>query len=474
MTKKPNILFLFVDDMQHNAINALGNSEVITPNLDELMENGVCFTHAHIPGGTFGAVCMPSRAMLHSGRSLYHIDGLGEEIPDEHTTIGEHLLANGYNSFGTGKWHNGHKSFARSFNAGSDIFFGGMYDHWKVPVYNYDPTGEYSRTVKDVMNPAFNDPQTTDRRMDHCHWGEHSTDLFVESACEYLREYDSDKPFFLYLSYLAPHDPRSMPEKYLNMYDINNITLPPNAYPVHPFDFGVFPIRDEVLTDVPRDPEVTRKEILSYYAMITHLDESVGRVIETLKQQGMYEDTIIIFSGDNGLAIGQHGLFGKQNAYEHSIRVPLIMSGPGIPKNQRRDCYLYLLDIFPTICEYAGLEVPTSVEGIGFKKVVDDPSKETRDLIFSTYADKVRSIKDKRYKILQYKCRDLRKTQLFDLVNDPWEMNDLSGEKEMQPIIHDLRAKLKQYAEDWDDQKSPEGNRYWTEYLQVENDTFGW
>ena len=143
MPSKPNIVFFFTDDQRFNTIHALGNDEIITPNIDRLVANGVAFTHAHIPCGTSGAVCMPSRAMLNTGRSLFHIEGAGQSIPDDHTTIGEALQGAGYRTFGTGKWHNGARAYARSFTDGDEIFFGGMADHWNVPAFHYDPTGQY-------------------------------------------------------------------------------------------------------------------------------------------------------------------------------------------------------------------------------------------------------------------------------------------------------------------------------------------
>ena len=141
--KKPNVLLLFTDDQRSDTIATLGNDVVKTPNLDKLIARGTAFTHAHIPSGTSGAVCMPSRAMLHSGRTLYHLHGPGNQIPEEHTTMGEMFQSNGYRTFGTGKWHNGKPAFARSFTDGDEIFFGGMSDHWNVPVHHYDPSGKY-------------------------------------------------------------------------------------------------------------------------------------------------------------------------------------------------------------------------------------------------------------------------------------------------------------------------------------------
>jgi len=470
MKKKPNILFLFADDMRYDTIHALGDPQIITPNLDELAESGTCFSNAHIPGGSFAAVCQPSRAMLNSGRSLFHLQDLGAHIPPEHTCLGENLKNNGYNTFGTGKWHNCYESYARSFTSGAEIFFGGMYDHWKVPVYNFDPTGEYPKVVNDVMDPGY-DNLMVPRRCDHSNLGVHSTDLFADAACDYIHSYqDKENPFYMYVAFMAPHDPRTMPQEFRDMYDLDKISLPPNFYKQHPFDFGVSRVRDEALLSNPRDENEVKIQIRDYYAMISHLDAAVGRVVKALKESGMYEDTIILFSADNGLAVGQHGLLGKQSTYEHSIHVPFIISGPSIPKNEKRDSYIYLMDIYPTLCEYANVEIPQSVEGTSFKSVVEDVNVHTRDMLFSVYADKVRSIKDYQYKLIEYKCENLRKTQLFNIAEDPWETNDLSYCEDKQSIIHELRKKLREYAEKWDDTKSDEGKRFWTEYLRVQPD----
>ena len=464
--KKKNILFLFADDMKYSTIHALGNPEIKTPNLDELVRTGTSFVNAHIPGGSFAAVCMPSRAMLNTGRSLFHINHFGESIPEEHALLGETFLKNGYNSFGTGKWHNCTRSYARSFNDGAEIFFGGMYDHWKVPVYHFDETKEYPNRRQDVMNPAF-DNYTLPRIYDHINGGVHSTDLFANAACDYLKNYNSDKPFYMYVAYMAPHDPRSMPQEFRDMYKPEEISLPVNFYKEHPFDFGVKNVRDECLLPLPRDEEAVKKEIRDYYAMISHLDSTVGKIVSTLKETGKYEDTIILFSADNGLAVGEHGLLGKQSNYEHSIKVPFIISGPGIPQNEIRDSYIYLFDIFPTLCEYADIPVPDTVEGKSFKAVIDNGSLRTRDYIFASFGDKVRSIKDYEYKLIEYKCGDMRRTQLFHIKEDPMEMNDLFWNKDVQPIVQHMREKLYEYMKEWGDLDMEEGQRFWLEYKKV-------
>ncbi len=137
----PNILFLFTDDQRFDTIRALGNDQIHTPNLDYLVRNGTAFTNAYIMGGTSPAVCMPSRAMMLTGRTLFHIEGRGEGIPAAHRILPEHFRQAGYETFGTGKWHNGPDLTVVRYR--SAIFFGGMDDHWNVPACDFDPSGQY-------------------------------------------------------------------------------------------------------------------------------------------------------------------------------------------------------------------------------------------------------------------------------------------------------------------------------------------
>ena len=222
---KPNILLILTDDQRFNTIHALGNPEIQTPNLDRLAAEGAAFTHAHIPGGTSGAVCMPSRAMLHSGVTLFHLYEAGSAIPREHTTLGQCFREQGYTTIGIGKWHNGTESYARSFTDGDNIFFGGMWDHWNVPVCSFHPDGRYENKIQVIPNfQHANHPM--ELIAERIRPGVHSTELLTESALSFLRqEQDREQPFLLSLAYLAPHDPRSMPERFRNMYDPEKLHL---------------------------------------------------------------------------------------------------------------------------------------------------------------------------------------------------------------------------------------------------------
>jgi len=467
MEKKPNILFFLTDDQRHDTIAALGNNEIKTPNIDRLVRNGTTFNQAHIPCGTVGAICMPSRAMIHTGRTLFHIENDGQNIPDKHALIGETFKLSGYNTFGTGKWHNCRKSFTRSFSDGDEIFFGGMSDHWNVPVYHYDLKGEYETKLKYIEEPEKNN-LIKYNYCDHVHAGKHSSELFCEAAREWLINYDSKNPFFLYIAFMAPHDPRSMPDEFLKMYDPDEIDLPENFMPQHEFDYGIYNGRDEVLSSYPRNPDSIRKHIAEYYGMISHLDCEIGKTIDALKATGKYEDTVIVLAGDNGLALGQHGLMGKQNGYEHSIRVPLVLAGPGIPKGEIRDTYAYLLDLFPTLCEIVGIDIPASVEGRSLMPAIKDNNIKIRDSIYFAYGSVLRGIKNSQYKLIEYRVKNLRKTQLFDIVKDPAEMNNLSHLTEYEDIKKDLTNRLLEYKNIWDDEKHEASKKFWSRYNDFE------
>lgn len=457
MSRPSNLLFFFTDDQRFDTIRALGNDQIHTPNLDRLVASGTAFTRAHIPGGTCGAVCMPSRAMLHTGRGLFHLEREGQDIPSEHTTLGECFQQAGYKTFGVGKWHNGKTAYARSFTCGAEIFFGGMEDHWNVPVHRFDPTGRYDTTCPVVPDP-WSSNAVTFRDCDHVVAGKHSTDLFTDAAIQFIREQGADGPFLTYVSLMAPHDPRTMPERFLNLYNPTEITLPENFLPEHSVDTGALRIRDELLAAFPRDPGDIRRHIAEYYAMISHLDEAFGRIIHALQEAGVFDNTLIVVAGDNGLALGQHGLMGKQNLYDHSVRVPLILAGPGIPKGVKRESLVYLLDLFPTLCDLTGLDVPASVEGRSFRSCLNDPGARVREDLYLAYADSLRGITDGKFKLIEYACGV---SQLFNLRSDPLERRNLAEEDACAETLVRLRRRLVQHAKEGDDERHSTGKVFW-------------
>lgn len=460
---QPNILLFMVDDQRFDTIHALNNLSIFTPNLDRLCARGTVFTHAHIPGGTCAAVCMPSRAMLHTGRTLFHLAGEGQEIPAGHTLLGEVFQAAGYQAFATGKWHNGRAAFARSFSAASQIFFGGMDDHWNVPIYHFDPAGRYEKQLLFVRDP-YRSNTVELRDGDHIAAGVHSTDLFVDAALEFLDRRDLDRPFFLYVALMAPHDPRTMPEKFHSMYDPAEIALPENFLSQHPYDTGDLHVRDELLAQIPRQPGEICRHIAEYYAMISHLDDALGRLLDRLDALGLAETTLVVFTSDNGLALGQHGLMGKQNLYDHSLRVPLIFAGPKIPTGQRISDLVYLLDLFPTLCEYCALEIPPSVEGCSLLSSWNGSAAASRESLYLAYRGSLRGVKNRDFKLIEYASGS---TQLFCLASDPAEKHNLAGLPEYASTLACLRQQLCRLRDEWEDRRHPQGEHFWDQRREV-------
>ena len=468
MKKKPNVLFIITDDQRFDTIHALGNSEIITPNLDKLAARGTAFVRAHIAGGTCGAVCMPSRAMVLSGRNPFHLEELGGNIPPQHKTLAETFKNNGYETIGLGKWHNGCPAYARSFTQGAKIFFGGMWDHWNVPTCRYDLTGEYDNVINFVVD-FFKDNQPLAQHCDEFDPGKHSSTLLTDAAIELLnKNAGGENPFFMYLAFLAPQDPRTMPDEFKEMYDPEKITLPPNFREIIDTNYPLMVHRDEHLAAYPRKEDEIKRHIAEYYAMITHLDFEIGRLLEALRQSGEEENTIIVFTGDNGLAVGQHGWLGKEDIYEHGIRVPLILAGPGIKENVRNDAYVYLYDVFPTLCEMAGIETPESVDGKSFAALLDgEHGEEFRDELYLIFDEFVRGVKNERYKLIEYRNGEEegdKWTFLYDIKNDPWETENLALRDEFQPLVAELRAKILKHRDEWEEQSHPWGVNFWKRF----------
>lgn len=348
---RPNVLFLFSDDQRADTIAALGNTHLQTPNLDRLVKEGTAFTRTYCMGSNQGAVCVPSRAMLMSGRTLYRVQEQLKGVP----TWPESFASAGYRTFLTGKWHNGAPSALRVFQDGKAVFLGGMGNPDAIP-------------VQDMASPDAGGPrQFVNKRTVE----KHCVELFADKAVEFLQaQKQGAQPWLCYVAFNAPHDPRKAPSEWHERTNANKPPVPANFLPVHPFNNGEMTVRDEKLAPWPRTEAVIRQELADYYAAIMFMDAQVGRILETLRATGQDEKTIIVFTSDHGLAIGSHGLMGKQSLYDHSMHSPLILTGPGVPKGEKRDALCYLLDVYPTLGELAGVPKPEGSEGLSLVPVL--------------------------------------------------------------------------------------------------------
>jgi arylsulfatase A-like enzyme len=275
----------------------------------------------------------------------------------------------------------------------------------------------------------------------------HISAEFAYAAIRFLRQ-PVDQPFFLHVNFTAPHDPLFFPPGFERRYAADQLPLPPNFLPQHPFDHGNLRGRDELLWPFPRTPADVRDELAAYYAVISHMDQQIGRILQTLCETGLSDKTLVIFASDQGLAIGSHGLRGKQNMYEHTINTPLIVCGPGIPAGQRREVSCYLRDLFPTVCELTGIE-PPAVDGRSLVPVLRGQQDEIYPFIVGYFADSQRMIRRGRWKLIWYPQAE--REQLFDLERDPDEMEDLCERPAHQATRTELRSQLKRWLREQGD-----------------------
>ncbi|MBI5769203.1 MAG: sulfatase-like hydrolase/transferase [Verrucomicrobia bacterium] len=410
-SRPPNILHLHADDHRADGLRALGNPLLETPNLDTLVARGTTFTHCYTMGSTIGGVCLPSRTMLLTGKSWLRIPDGRDKNADASNALPRVLSRAGYETFHVGKGGN-------EFTAGLAAF---------------------------DTNLLHNDSSVELRRG--------SSERHADATIKFLRDRAAPgaaaKPFYIYFAPPVPHDPRVTAPEFHGRYDPKKIPLSPAFLPQHPFDNGEMTVRDEQLAPWPRTPDDTRQQLADYYACVTGLDHHIGRVLAELRARGEWDNTIIIFTGDNGLSLGEHGLFGKQNLYEFGgMHVPCVIAGPGIP-HARRDALVYLMDLFPTFCDFAGAKIPDDVEGRSLLPIVQGRATKVRDVLYTAYRDVQRAIRDDRWKLIRYPQVD--RTQLFDLSTDPLELNNLSADPahaaRVTAMTALLRTEMERYAD---------------------------
>ena len=419
--KRPNVLFIFTDDQRPDAFSALGNPDIKTPNMDRIINSGFVFNQAYIQGTMTGATCLPSRAMLMSGKGLFR----APLRLDSGVLMPQVFKKAGYKTFATGKWHNGELSFENCFDEAEAVFFGGAArSHVNVPVH---------QMIAGLMVP-YDAGETF------------STDMFAAAAIDFIeRQSKTEQPFFCYIPFTAPHSPVTPPGKWAAMYDPKKITLPPNHSALRP------DLTDKRQSTGGRGGgrggrggdaapvDRAKQQYAAYYGLISHLDHHIGLVLDTLEKTGQAENTIILFATDHGMAMNSHGQSGKQNAYEHTSRVQIFASGAGVPKGSS-DALVYLYDIYPTLCGLTGLPIPDEVEGKSLAEVIHGKQAKVRNYLFTAYMDDQRAIRDDRWKLF-YRPKEDR-AALYDLKNDPHELNDLAAKPENKDRIAKLKVEL--------------------------------
>jgi choline-sulfatase len=435
LRRRPNILFIFADDQCFETLRSLGSDEIQTPNLDRLVRGGVTFTHAYNQGAWHGAVCVASRTMLNIGRFLWHSQKAEPTLKEEAAKgrfWSQYMKKAGYDTYMSGKWHvkiDPKKIFDNVTNIRP-----GMPNQTKQG-YNRPIEGK-----KDVWSPY-------DTKFGG-YWkgGKHWSEVLGDDAEQFLaKAAKSDKPFFMYLAFNAPHDPRQSPKEYVDKYPLDKVKVPVNYQDEYEYKDSIGcgkNLRDEKLGPFPRTEHAVKVHRQEYYAIITHMDAQVGRIFDALEKTDKADNTYIFFTADHGLAVGHHGLFGKQNMFDHSVRVPLMVTGPNVPKNKRIASPVYLQDIMATSLDLAGVETPVQVQFKTLLPLIEGKIKQSYDAIYGGYMKLQRMITMDGYKMIYYPKID--KTLLYDLRKDPMEMKNVADVPANAGVIKKLKKRLKQ------------------------------
>lgn len=416
---RPNILFLLADDLRPDFAG------VTTPHLDALAARGVTITRATCSY----PICVVSRAEILSGR---HAWDRSPALP----LWTETLKQAGYHTWHVGKWHLGGTPARRGFTDVAGHFTGGGSEFVKPGQRDWEgfPVTGYRGWIFQSGDGAKEFPELGVGLTPNI------SAKFADSTIS-LIERKLDAPWFCQVDFTAPHDPLFVPPGMEGRFQPEDRILPANFLPEHPFDHGNFAGRDEVLMDWPRTGEAVRRLLAVYSAVITDLDAQIGRVLAALEKSGQKDNTLVIFSSDHGLACGSHGLRGKQNQYEHTIGVPLVIAGPGVPGGMKSDAQVYLRELYPTVCELAGVTVPDALKAGSFAKAVRGEIKAHHDAVFGYFTDSQRMIRTADgWKLIRYPRAD--RWQLFDLNRDPFERTDLSADPASRERFEALRAQL--------------------------------
>ncbi|MGJ8723103.1 MAG: sulfatase-like hydrolase/transferase [Roseibacillus sp.] len=411
--KRPNILFIIADDQSPYDLKAYRpESKLDTPTLDKLAAEGVVLDQAYQMGSWSGAVCTPSRTMVMTGRSVWGIPGAEKYLEDKSlvpAAMAKHSMAAAFNRAGY--------DTMRTCKKGN----------------SYAGANKEFTVVKDATKRGGT-PET-------------GSTWHGDQVMNYLEEREKSEdedPFLIYYGFSHPHDVRDgfpdLLKKYgaVNHRDRETIPaanplqphLPLNYLPAHPFSHGHPGLRDEV--KVPgvwerRDEQTIRNELGREFACSELIDQQIARVLEKLEAMGELDNTYIIYTADHGMAIGRHGLQGKQNLYEHTWRVPFIVKGPGIPAGKRLKGNTYLMDVLPTLCDLAGFAPPEGVNGKSMKPVLEGKQETLRDVLYGVYCGGtkpgMRSVRKGDWKLIQYDVLDgeVQEKQLFNLAENPLE-----------------------------------------------------
>jgi len=450
--ERPNVVFIISDDLSAEALACYGNTQCKTPNIDRLAERGMKFTRAY----TQFPICGPSRAALMSGLYAQTIGTLGNYHDDRFTrnlgdrpSMTQHFKQHGYYTARMSKIY--HMRVPGDITAGVDgpDHAPSWTEAFNCPGPEQWTQGEHEHLTGENLKP---DPQRTI----HYRLGYGGAFYVVKASDDAARQPDAqaadkaielikkkrDEPFFLAVGMVRPHVPLVAPAEFFEPYPHAKMKLPKQL--------------DGDWDDLPRigipkfskriglTTQTEKQKVLeAYYASVTFMDAQVGRILDALKQQGLDDNTIVVFTSDHGYHLGEHEFWQKMSLHEESVRIPLIFAGPGVGAGER-DALAEQIDIYPTLADLAALDIPGHCQGFSLGPIMADASKSVRDAAY-TLRRRDHLLRTDRWAYMQYQNGDV---ELYDMQNDPHQFHNLAGQAKYQQVEDQLAERLKAKLEE--------------------------
>jgi arylsulfatase A-like enzyme len=452
---KPNILFFAVDDLRPE-IACFGAKHIHSPNLDRLAERGTVFLNAHCQQ----AVCSPSRTSLMTGlrpdsTRVWDLEThFRDHVPDV-VTVSQHFKDNGYHAVSMGKiYHGGYDDVlswsetARKPAKGSSRYV--LPENLKL-IREKNKAARAKGLKGKTLSRASRGPAT---EMADVPDAKYTDGAIAVRAVETLRELKKkEEPFFLAVGFLNPHLPFNSPKKYWNLYDRDKIELAPNPfYPKNAYEkalsrnFGEIRVYEGIPEKgpIPDDQALTLKH--GYYAAVSFIDACVGKVLNELEQLGLAENTVVVLWGDHGWKLGEHGAWCKHSNVRNDTYAPIILAAPGQKSpGGKTDAPVEFVDIYPTLCDLAGLDKPAHLEGDSFAPLLDKPDRPWKRAAFSQYPRgniMGYSMTAENHRLTLWVERDNTEkvvfTELYDQNRDPQENENVAGNPEYASVLEKL------------------------------------
>ncbi|MDR9364390.1 MAG: sulfatase [Balneolaceae bacterium] len=444
MSDKPNVLFIVSDDLTATAISSYGNEVIQTPNIDQLAAEGTRFTRAY----SQYPVCGPSRASLMFGyypsatETFGYVSGR-ENVGTDRLSFSQLFKENGYYTARVSKiYHMGVPIHIEEGSDGADdqVSWDERYNsqgpEWKAEgeaeLVQNNPYGTKPREGGNVMTivKAEGDDLV------------HSDGKTAQKASELIRRH-KDEPFFLAVGFVRPHVPFVAPTDYFDPYPYQQIVLPPkveNDWDDIP-ELGINYVNS---VNAKMSEEQEKKAVAGYYASVSYMDKQVGKVLKTLKKEGLEDNTIVIFTSDHGFHLGEHRFWMKLGLHEESVRVPMIIKVPG-KEPAVTDSFVELLDLYPTIAELANLDYSEHLQGKSLVPVFEDPNYSVRDAAFSVTrwkGEMVYLLRTDKWAYIQYGEEAEAGVELYDMQLDPQQFNNLAGNPFYQETVKEFEIRL--------------------------------